>query len=86
MNCVRKCPNSYSVVNSTGYRICVTSCAPYGLIIDNTTNQCVALNQCSNNPMMYGDSNAGSCVFYCSLSYFADNKTQTCVYTCPSDW
>lgn len=86
MNCVRKCPGTYAVVNSTGYRICVSSCTPYGLIMDNITNRCVAVNKCPTQPYMYGDLNAGKCVLYCTNSYFADNKTQTCVYTCPADW
>ena len=38
---------------------------------------------------MFGDQYAGACVHYCSGlsgSVFADNKTQTCVATCPAEW
>lgn len=35
---------------------------------------------------MFGDPLLHACVLYCSGTYFADNKTQTCVYTCPSEW
>lgn len=35
---------------------------------------------------MYGDSNAGACVYFCTSTWFADNRTQTCVQTCPVEW
>lgn len=79
-------PNSYAVVDGSGFRICVSNCALYGLIKDNTTNKCVSLTSCPTSPFMYGDLNAGACVLHCSIQYFADNKTQTCVFTCPADW
>lgn len=44
-NCTRKCPtNYYAVVNSTGFRLCVQDCHPYGLIKNNITKKCVPLN------------------------------------------
>ena len=35
---------------------------------------------------MYADWNAGACAFTCSIQYFADNRTQQCVPTCPAEW
>ena len=35
---------------------------------------------------MYGDIATHKCVFYCSENYYADNRTQTCVLTCPVEW
>lgn len=35
---------------------------------------------------MFGDPNSHACEYNCTANYFADNKTRTCVFTCPSDW
>jgi len=35
---------------------------------------------------MYADINVYKCVFSCSNNWFLDNKTKTCVPTCPADW
>lgn len=57
-----------------------------GLYADNQTNMCVTADMCTTNPFMYSDINVYKCVFYCSNNWFRDNKTQSCVSECPSDW
>ena len=79
---MRKCADgSYAW---TGNHTCQPSCAPFSLFSDNTTNRCVSV--CSTLPFYYADSLIWKCVLHCSSGYFADNRSQTCVPTCPVQW
>ena len=81
-DCVRTCADG--TYAWTGNRTCRSSCAAHSLFADNSTNRCVA--DCNTLPYYYADSLVWKCVYHCSSGQYADNRTQTCVPTCPVQW
>lgn len=59
---------------------CLLNCPP-GTFADNSTWRCV--NQCPENPALYGDTTTQVCVINCPNNLYGDDSSRVCVNKCP---
>lgn len=80
-----RCSYGYYADNFT--QICVTSLNCYGNTVgDPTSNKCVNITSCPNQPYYYADLTTKMCVVRCSsspLALYGDKATKMCVANCP---
>lgn len=80
--CVARCfgnPQTFAYFDDLA---CVYSCKALGLYADNSSNYCVAFDNCSRANNSYSDPISGNCVYFCPEGLYAEDTNFTCTSFC----
>lgn len=80
--CVAQCFGNPQTFAFTTNRVCLYSCKALGLYADNSSNFCVAFDNCSRVNNSYSDPISGHCVRFCPEGLYAEDTTYTCTSYC----